>query len=408
MIRWIDHAIGTAAFGDPETQGVDVFDVRGLVDGAANARETLSALIKRGAGRLSQGQRLVVCCDFGISRSNTIAAALIAVRDRVTFDAALERVQQQTQERRMDYGLVNCVRAALHGDSDRGTGSSPLLVTGGTGFLGSWLQRELPPDQKIISPASHVLALDEGPFSLDRLVRENQPSVMIHLANPRVYQTPEIVARAVGMMRNVLEVCTHHDIFLVFTSTWNVLNGRRETGRSDEVLDDTPCQPYGNYAISKALCETMVDYATATSGLRVVTLRLSPVYGRGSAQPRFIYRIAEALQAGQPVFTHRYRNGRPALQLLHAKDAVRAILAAAAKAIPGRFNIGGERALSTREIAETISRVLGIDGRFHETDLDANVAHVTLNCTRAREVLGWVPQIALEDGLRSLLQPADT
>lgn len=308
----------------------------------------------------------------------------------------------------MDYGLVNCVRAALHGDAAPSGGNGPLLVTGGTGFLGSWLKQELPHAHLAISPPARLLALDEGPYALDRLVREHRPATVIHLANPRVYQTPEVVARAVGMMRNVLEVCGHHAVFLVFTSTWNVLNGRRDSEQADEVSDDAPCRPYGNYAVSKALCETMVEYAAATSGARVATLRLSPVYGQGSPQPRFIYRTAEALQAGQPVFTHRYRNGRPSLQLLHAKDAARAILAAAAKRVPGHFNIGGDRSVTTREIADTIGRALGIEGCFRETELDADVAHVTLNCTKAREVLGWTPEMALEDGLRALLRPAVT
>jgi nucleoside-diphosphate-sugar epimerase len=405
MIRWIDDTLGTAAFDDPDNQGVEVFDVRVLVDGAANSRATLLSLINRGVERLNQSNKLVVCCDFGISRSNTIAAALIAIRDRVTFDAALDRVQQKTQERRMDFGLVNCVRAALTAEEGRAARGGPLLVTGGSGFLGSWLRRVLPQVERVIAPASQLLALDQGPYALDRLVRETRPSAVVHLANPRVYQTPEIVSAATGMMRNVLEVCGHHGTFLVFASSWNVLNGLRGSESTRQMSDDAPCRPYGNYAVSKALCETMIEYATETSGARVATLRLSPVYGHGSPQPRFIYRTSEALRAGEPVITHRYRNGRPSLQLLHASDAARAILEAATRSVPGRFNVGGQRAITTRAIAETIANVLGIEGSFCETELDAEVAHVTLDCTKARGVLGWTPLVTLEDGLRSLLLP---
>ena len=79
MIRWINNTLGTAAFEDPATAGHEVLDVRSLVDGPANGVEALRERIEAGLTMLQKSGRLIVCCDYGISRSNTIAAAILAL-----------------------------------------------------------------------------------------------------------------------------------------------------------------------------------------------------------------------------------------------------------------------------------------------------------------------------------------
>lgn len=402
MIRWIDATIGTAAFDDPQTAGLEVLDVRSLVDGSSNSSESVTALVREGISKLASSRSIVVCCDHGVSRSNTIAAAIIAERDRVPFDVALERVQRATREARMDYGLVNCVRMAVSEAGSVPAVAGRVLLTGGSGFLGSAL-RQLSGDQRLLlSPSSAELDLLGSPFGLDRVVAAQRPAVIVHLANARLYQTADIIPQALVMLRNVLDVSSHHGVFVVFASTWNVLNGLKEAPRA-ALSDDVPCRPYGHYATSKALCEQMIDFAKATGRLKASVLRLSPVYGPGSLQPRFIRRVAEQLRAGQPAVTHRYLNGRPELQLTYVTDAARALLSAADSQIDGHFNVGGELALTTVDIAREIARVLKVPFQSREVELKTCVARITLDCSKARREWGWRPETALADGLRAVL-----
>ena len=79
MIRWITDELGTAPFTDSEiSDDLNVLDVRDLVDKHGNSPEATREKIDQGVSLLQQGGRLVVCCDYGISRSNAIAAGILS------------------------------------------------------------------------------------------------------------------------------------------------------------------------------------------------------------------------------------------------------------------------------------------------------------------------------------------
>ena len=127
MIRWIDSALGTAAFGDPATKDHEVLDVRGLVDGRANGTAALRERIDSGLALLRKSERMVVCCDYGISRSNTIAAAILAHRDGLSFDEAMNAGGHDAHRRlqaahHVDEPIVALLDADLMGRNGLGLG----------------------------------------------------------------------------------------------------------------------------------------------------------------------------------------------------------------------------------------------------------------------------------------------
>lgn len=404
MIRWIDNTLGTAAFEDPATAGYQKLDVRGLVDGPANKSVTLRERIETGLTMLGGAGQLVVCCDYGISRSNTIAAAIVARRDGLSFDEAIALVQQRVGEIRMDYGIVQTMRATFDPDPLPPLDPRRVLVTGGTGFLGEWLESVAGDSLDLVRLGSKDIDLAASPYGLDAAVRKHRPGTIIHLANPRIYHTHEVVAQSLAMLRNVADVCGEHGVFLVFPSSWIVFSGRKGGGDLTLGDDETPL-PYGNHAMSKALCEHMLDYLRQSGRLRASVLRLTTLYGPGSIQPRFLFRTAEQCRAGKSLVTHLYQNGRPTLQLLHVQDAARALVAAAVRRIEGTFNVGGNEARSTRDLARLIAEVLGAPSDSQETELGATVANIVLDCSKARQMLGWSPRVGLRDGFSELFRP---
>ncbi|WP_397383722.1 NAD-dependent epimerase/dehydratase family protein [Prosthecobacter sp.] len=401
MIRWINNTLGTAAFEDPATAGHEVLDVRSLVDGPANGVAALRERIEAGLTMLQKSGRLIVCCDYGISRSNTIAAAILARREGISFDEAFATTQLQTGEVRMDYGIVQTVRATFDAPNSQPAVAGRVLVTGGTGFLGQWLNRIAGDRFEFVSHRSKDIDLVASPFGLDAVVRKHRPDTIIHLANPRIYNTHEVVGQSLAMLRNVADVCHQHGVFLVWPSSWVVFSGRKNEGEI-VIGDDVSPMPYGNYAMSKALSENMLDYLSKAGHIRACILRMTPIYGKGSSLPRFLFRTAEACLAGTPVTTHCYRNGRPKLQLLHASDAAQALALAAAKRPEGKFNIGSMEARTTQDLARIIAEVLGTPFESQEIQLQASVANITLDTTKARNVLQWSPKMNLKEGFEEM------
>src|SRR5579864_7146804 len=100
MIRWIiPDELGTAPHGEHEIMPRTVeVDARTLVDKLGNSPATLIEKIDEGLRALGSGQRVVVVCDFGVSRSNTIAAGILARWKNLDIDQAVAEVALLTGE----------------------------------------------------------------------------------------------------------------------------------------------------------------------------------------------------------------------------------------------------------------------------------------------------------------------
>ncbi len=174
-IRWITPLLGTAPASsiDGDTD-ITVVDVRNLVDKAGNPIDVVREKIREGAKSLVQGKRTVVCCDYGMSRSNAVAAGVLAKFDNIGFDAALRQVLDATGEKEIKLGPIGAVRAAL-GESaaqkDRRSQRS-VLVTGGNGFLGKAFRLTAGDKFDLSAPARSEVDISLGSTQLGLLAIE--------------------------------------------------------------------------------------------------------------------------------------------------------------------------------------------------------------------------------------------
>src|SRR5947209_511065 len=114
LIRWITERLGTAAWSpDHDVPNTTIIDVRDLVDKHGNSPADLYAKIAAGTDALGQGRSVVVCCDYGISRSNAVAAGIIALHERIDLDAAVRRIIAATGETSIKLAMLSTVRRAL-------------------------------------------------------------------------------------------------------------------------------------------------------------------------------------------------------------------------------------------------------------------------------------------------------
>ena len=403
MIRWIvKDRLGTAAADDFVTdQPTVLVDVRTLVDKRGNSAAALLVKIDAGVAALRSGKRVVVVCDFGVSRSNTIATGILARWRNLDLDDAVAQVVETTGEMSIKLDMVEDLRDAFQAEL---TGPEPsgILITGGSGFLGAPLRDHLATTHAVHAPSRAALNLLGPALSLDRYCRENNIGKIVHFAYPRIYTNNEAMGQSLTILRNVLDVCKSRGIHLVLPSSWVVFSGYRTNSMEADVA--TLPRPRGIYGEIKFLEEVLVRNA-ATNGEVVATIvRLSPVYGARSLRPRLIRYAHQYLREDRPIATHRYRNGLPKLQLLYVDDAVTGLAKIVNLGRSELYHLGGSRAYEPREIIANIGEIIGHGPRIQEVEIDDHTANIFLNSEATSLETGWIPAIELHEGLRRTLE----
>lgn len=404
MTRWISDSIGISAF-DTVDAPTDVFilDVRDLVDKRGNLGSAIEAKIDEALGARGTGRRVVVCCDYGMSRSSAIAAGVLAREEGISYDDAVRRVVEATGETAMQIEVLAGVRSALgHGKSDRESRTTrSVVVTGGSGFLGRRLVEELDDRFHVVAAPHAEIDVTRDAVRLDLLVREHEADTLIHLANPRVYTTNAAMGEALVSLKNVLDVCVQHDLHLIFPSSWEVFSGYRTRYMlADESVPPNPGSAYGH---AKLLCERLIEQVDAQARLRHTLMRIGPVYGPGGTRPKFIYNFIGKAMRNEPIVTHTYGNGEPALDLTHVDDAVSALALVAERRPEELLHFGTGVTSSTRTIAEAIVSRTGSSSTVEARSIDGFAANVAIDHSRALHALGWAPTHLLEDGLHELV-----
>lgn len=163
------------------------------------------------------------------------------------------------------------------------------------------------------------------------------------------------------------------------------------------------------YALTKADQERMVLMIGGAYGIPSVALRFFNIYGPRQA-------LSNPYTGVAAIFSSRLLNGLAPLvfedggqrrDFVSVHDIVQALLLAADSdaAVGKALNVGSGRAVSVREVAETLSRVLGsgiepeINGKYRVGDIRNCYADISL----AREVLGYEPRVTFEAGMEELV-----
>lgn len=402
-IRWITPQLGTGPALQVRLEpGMNIIDVRDLVDKVGNLSDAVREKITEGCDSLRAGKKTVVCCDYGISRSNAIAVGILAMYEAIPFEAAVRRVLEATGEKEIKVDPLQAVRRALGADKKHSHRQKHrVLVTGANGTLGKPVSQKLSEEFDVATPSRSELDLQLGSTQLDLLVGEGEIDCIVHLANPRIFTSNIALGDTLTMLRNVLDVCVARDIKLIFLSSFEVYSGYRTSHlMADESL---PLLPKGPYGETKYLCEILIEYCRRTQGLSCTVLRSSPVYGVGCNRPKFIYNFIDKIRQSRQIITHRYNNGPPALDLLYIDDLVSAVAHAVGSDFSGNLNIGTGVTTSTIKIAEILREMLNGEIDIDSTPIGSDTACIAMDTRLAKNNLGWQATIEIKKGLQNIL-----
>lgn len=296
-----------------------------------------------------------------------------------------------------------------------------ILVTGGGGFIGSHLVEKLAAENR-------VTVLDD--FSTGS--RSNIDAI----PSDRVYSgsitDPDVVHDAVEGQDVVVHMAALMGVRRTLERPLDVLevnvegtrtllrNAAREgverviLASTSEVYGDSPEPPYHeddetapktNYAVAKLTDERFVEAYGETHGLDYTILRYFNVYGPrqdsssyGYVVPMFVRRAL----AGDTLQVHG--DGEQTRDFTYIDDAVRATVRSLGP--EGRneiFNVGGGSEVEIRRLAEIVVDVVG-SGTIEHVDHPRpyRVARRCADTSKARERLGYSPQVSLEEGIEKM------
>ncbi len=298
-----------------------------------------------------------------------------------------------------------------------------VLVTGGAGFIGSHVVDRLVEEghnvvvvdnlssgkRRNVNRAASLYKLDIQSGRLERVFRNERPNVVIHLAAQisvrRSVEDPVFDAQVnvLGTM-NVLQQAVRHGVRkVVFASSGGEIYGEQETYPAPEVHATNPVSAYG---ISKLCAEHYLSYFRRTSGIQVVSLRYSNVYGprqdpEGEAGVIAVF-IQKMLNNEQPIING---NGRQTRDFVFVDDVVEANLAAMGPDSQGIYNVGTGAETSINELFRMLVSFTGSGCKeVHGPAKPGEHMRSVIDPAKIRQELGWDSKVELTDGLKKTVE----
>jgi UDP-glucose 4-epimerase len=279
-----------------------------------------------------------------------------------------------------------------------------VAVTGSNGFIGKKLVEHLIHAGNEVVEVSRQNGRDIYKWSTIKDIEKCD--VIVHLAArtyvPDSFEEPrEFHLQNIAMTGNAAELAHQWGAKMIYMSSY--LYGSPLYTPIDE---KHPVDPHNPYAHSKYLSELLCQSYAKDFKIPVVSLRLFNVYGPGQNSNFIIPNILNQVLAGESV---TLKDPRPRRDYIHINDVCSAILAAIEWESESNFevfNLGTGVSTSVEELIALMQEISpsGFDCTFTNEYRPGEVLDATADIQKARNVLGWNPQVDLRTGLKSMLE----
>ncbi|TXK47108.1 SDR family oxidoreductase [Pontibacter qinzhouensis] len=301
-----------------------------------------------------------------------------------------------------------------------------VLVTGGAGFLGSHLC------DRLIKEDYHVIAMDnlitgnlsniEHLFQLENFeFYHHDVSKFVHIpgkldyilhfaspASPIDYLKIPIQTLKVGSLgtHNLLGLARNKNARMLIASTSEVYGDPLVHPQTEDYWGNVnPVGPRGCYDEAKRFQEAMTMAYHMHHGLETRIVRIFNTYGPrmrlndGRVLPAF---LSQALR-GEPLSI--FGDGSQTRSFCYVDDLIEGIYRLLLSDYAYPVNIGNPSEITIKQFAEEICKLTGVELKLEYQPLPKDDPQKRQpDITKAREVLGWEPQVGREEGLRRTLE----
>ena len=303
-----------------------------------------------------------------------------------------------------------------------------VLVAGGTGFLGGHFARRLRQLGAEVTSCSRGEGVDlRDPLAAREAISRARPTVVINCAANQggvayqeecpgtiLYDNTLIQLHTLDALRQVDPTIRYVNIIPACAYPAEPRDGAYR----ESELEAGPMHPSAdNYGVTKRLAVLQARHYARQYGVASTCVVLANTYGphdhfgptRSHVLAALLERFREAHHTGAPEVVV-WGRGLAERDLLYVDDAIEGTLRVVEQCPDaGLLNIGTGRGVSVREIAETVSGVVGYTGRitFDATRPEGPLRKI-LDIERLRQLLGWTPPTPLAEGVRHTLEWLET
>ena len=258
------------------------------------------------------------------------------------------------------------------------------------------------------NPGFSFLKLDVSDRSLldnDQLIGKDfkavvnlaaRAGVLASLEDPWVY----LETNATGTL-NLLELCKKEGINKFLLASTAGLYG-------EEALRPTPetegtDHPLQVYAASKKAAESLAHAYHYLFDIDVTIVRYFNVYGPAGRPDSVMFRFVKWIQEGMPVQLNG--DGSQSRGFTYVDDIARGTIAALQPLGFEIVNLGGHELMTITSLIETLERIIGKKADLvHHPRHPADILTSQADVRKAKQVLGWEPQVSLESGIQQVIE----
>ena len=294
-----------------------------------------------------------------------------------------------------------------------------IIVTGGTGFIGSNLVDRL-------AEKNEVVVIDNfhtgDKKNIESLVKNNKVQLKtmdvknihqldfnadyvfhmgIYSASPMYRNDPFLVSEVVSGMISVLEYAKKNKSKVVFASTSSIYNGIKPPHREDIVPLITDY-----YTEARIAAERMSELYSKLENVDVQAIRFFSVYGpHEEAKKNYANLVTQFYwnikNNESPVI---YGDGTQRRDFIHVSDLVEIILRASQLKGFNVINGGTGKNYSLNEMLTMLNKQLGanVKATFIKMPISNYVMETLADTTNLKEKLSYIPKITLEEGIKMI------
>ena len=199
---------------------------------------------------------------------------------------------------------------------------------------------------------------------------------------------------------NMLELCHQKGIKkFILASTSSIYGANAPLPTPESAESDQPLQPY---AASKKGAEALCHSYHSLYGIDVSVVRYFTVYGPAGRPDMSMFRFTKWISEGQPI--QLYGDGKQSRGFTYVDDIARGTIAALQPFGYEIINLGGHEVITMNALIALLEAQIGRQAVIERhppnlADMLANQADVS----KARQLLGWKPQVRLQEGVKHLV-----